>query len=343
LAAVGLLGGMVALNAIGRVGEGPNNLALRIGFFRSHSPPYLLHAGFWLGALGAAWLGFARWRVALGARLLGRSALAVWLLAMLLTPVSGWNIQSHHFSYALGPLFTLVWCTIAWYAWRRLGENRTVALVGWALVGWCGLIGPSWALLGAESSASWARPAAMRHLQQDLSLAAIPDGSLVLVPRGMRGVLAGTTNHLAFAHEYLHLWAVPDSVIWVRQICAAVLTGEDSAEVTRALTPAEGGLPMWGWGRPSGVSLSGVRSYHQIAGRLATLEGAAVAAARRDTRLLRSACADRPDFAFAVGRAHVREALAAAVLLGATVRRMAMDSAWVWLDLRPGAGAARRL
>ena len=333
--AAGLLVACAALNAIGTRGEDATGLGLRIGFSLTHRPILLGHAAFWAGALAALWLGFGAAKVPLGARLLGRSVLGMWALPLLVTPLTGWDIQSHHFSYALGPVFTLVWCVAAWHAWQRHGRRRAAALAGWALVACVGLLGPSWALLGAAVSTDASGPGVAQRLEEALRVADLPARSLVLVPRPLRGVLGGLTDHVAFGHEYLHLFAVPDSVVWSRQVCAAVLTGEDSAQVTRALSPLEGGLPMWGWGRPSGFPMAGVRSYHQIAARLAALQGSAVAAARRAPRLLRAACADRPDFAFAAGRARVRAALAAGTLLGATVLRVPPDSAWAWLDLRP--------
>ena len=156
----------------------------------------------------------------------------------------------------------------------------------------------------------------------------------VLVPRALRTPLGAVQAGVVYAYPYLFGWAVPDSVIWDRQVCAAALTGEAPARVFGdAMHVYPYFWPVWWLGRPPGIPVAGLDSYMPIIPRLAVQLRAAVARAAADSGALRDACSVAPDYVLAIGRVSVRRALSAGAALGARVRWMASDSSAVWLRL----------
>ncbi len=308
------------------------DLMLRLGCFRTRRPQLLTHSGFWAGAAAAAALAVAPLRIRPGARRLGAAMLGVWALALLHTPLTGWDIQSFHFAYALGPLSILCWCVLVWHGWRRLGRPRAPMAAGALAVAVVTFAGPFWALRGLGNAVAEGQPGP--ELRAALANGAIPDGAVVLVPAAWRADLAARYRGVSFAASLQAHFAVPDSLLWARTVCGSVLAGEDSAEVRRiALKPRPGRIPHWPYGRPSGVPLTGIRSYFEIFPVLADSLGAAVADAARRPERLRAACGARPDFVLAAGWPRIGRALRAAAQLGGRVRRTAPDGNWAWLEL----------
>jgi hypothetical protein len=333
---------LVALNYTGSRGTDFVSQGLRMGFIRTRTPQFLGHAAYWAGALAATWLAVGPWRVRSPARVIGAATLGVWLLAMIHAPLGGWDVQSFHFSYALGVLVPVVWTTLAWYAWRRWGRRRWLARAGALAVAVSALAGPEWARRGFEASLdTGARPIA--EVTRWLGRGRIPDGAIVLVPRDLRSQLGATLPGVAYAHEYLGQWPLPDSALWQRSVCAAALTGEDSVDVSRP-GRGEGGagwIALWPHGRPADVSTTAVRSYAELFGPLRERLSSALAEARRSPGRLRAACAAAPEYSLATGRHRVRLALRAAAVLGGEVVWQAADSSAVWVTYRERAGGFR--
>jgi len=327
-----LLLALVWLGGRGERGVAFEELMLRLGCFRTRRPQLLTHSGFWAGATAAAALAFAPLRVRPGARRLGAAMLGVWALALLHTPLTGWDIQSFHFAYTLGPLSILCWCALVWHLWRRLGRRRAPMAAGALAVAVVAFAGPFWSLRGLGNAVAEGQPGP--ELRAALANGAIPDGAVVLVPADWRAELAARYRGVAFAASLQAHFAVPDSLLWARTVCGSVLAGEDSAEVRRiALKPRPGRIPHWPYGRPAGVPLTGIRSYFEIFPVLADSLGAAVADAARRPEQLRAACGARPDYVLAGGWPRIGRALRAAAQLGGRVRRTAPDGSWVWLEL----------
>ena len=344
LAALALLNGIGTRTAIADV-------ALRLGFQRTHHPQFLGNLGYWLAACGAAVLALAPLRQSSAARALGLAVLGAWVLAMIISPLTGWDPQSAHFNFVLGPLATVLYCALAWAIWRRWGRPRWAARTGMVIVAAVAALGPVLAWRGHVASGNLGMVSS-GEAQRWIALGRIPSGSAVAVPREMRFAFALERAGGAFAYHYLLAWSVPDTVLWRRAVCAAVLTGEDSAAVRRHSEP-NGAFPtLWPDGRPADVPVAGLRDYFATMGILRGREMATVQRAGEDATVLRDACAVHPDFALARGREAVRRALRAASLLGGSaVRWIAPDSSAVWLGFaadgrvsgagRSGGGSAR--
>ncbi|MBI4542768.1 MAG: hypothetical protein HY705_07050 [Gemmatimonadetes bacterium] len=332
---------LVALNYTGARGTDFVSQGLRMGFIRTRTPQFLGHVGYWAGALAAGWLAVGPWRVRSPARVIGAATVGVWLLAMLHTPLGGWDAQSFHFSYALGVLVPVVWTTLAWYAWRRWGRGRWVARAGALAVAVSALAGPQWARRGLEASLA-AGTTPIAEAARWLRRGRIPDGAIVLVPRDLRSQLGVTLPGVAYAHPHLMQWALPDAALWQRSVCAAALTGEDSVDVSRPGTEERraGWIALWPHGRPADVSTTGVRSYAELFGPLRERLKGALAEARRSPGRLRGACAAAPEYSLATGRHRVRLALGAAAVLSGEVVWQAADSSAVWVAYRERAASS---
>jgi hypothetical protein len=332
LGAIGALALTLWVSLTGLHGADAAELGLRIGFFRTRVPQFLTHTGFWAGAVAAAWLAWGPWRLGASTRALGGAALGVWLVALAHTPLTGWDVRSYHFGLALGPVFVAAWCALAYRAWRRWGEPRPVRLAGAVAVAVTAFAGPFWAMRGLAAKLGQTEdpiPAARAWLDAGR----IPPGAVVAVPRPLRWPVGAVYEGRVFAHPYLIHWSVPDTVIWERQLCAAAVTGEASADVAQ-LSGHHRGLPqMWSDGRPGDVSMVGVSSYSELFDRLVLREALDLERTARSADALRVACRDGPDFALAIGRTHLLRALKAGAALGAKTFWIATDSAAVWLQL----------
>lgn len=336
---------LLIVNALGDRGVDATDYGLRIGFVRTRMPQFLAHAGFWLGAAAAGLLALGSGQLPRGARVLGRATLAVWILALVHTPLSGWDVQSfHYYGLVLAPLIATSWCVLGWHVWLRCfrmhGAPRVLAS---GLVGAVALLGPFWSARGAANSVSSVAARQATLAAQYAARGAIPDRSLVLVPEGLRAAMGAETRLLAFAHGYLSHWALPDSTIWNRSVCAAVLLGQDSAEVARAAMPKRPGIPIWSFGRPRDFALPSIRSYAEVMRPLADRLGADVAAAAGGPRKLSAACREGPEYALVLGRARVRRSATAARGINGRVRWMTPDSAAMWLELPEAIRALRSL
>jgi hypothetical protein len=325
-----LLAAFALLNGVG-TRTAMADVALRLGFQRTHHPQFLGNLGYWFASGCAAVLAFARLRQTSAARALGLAVLGAWVLAMIISPLTGWDPQSAHFNFVLGPLATVLYCALAWAIWRRWGRPRWAARTGMVLVAAVAALGPVLAWRGYAASRNLG-VVSSGEARRWIALGRIPSGSAVAVPREMRFAFALERAGGTFAYNYLLAWSVPDTVLWRRAVCAAVLTGEDSAAVRRHSEP-NGAFPtLWPDGRPADVPVAGLRDYFATMGILRGREMATVQRAGEDATLLRDACAVHPGFALARGREAVRRALRAASLLGGSaVRWIAPDSSAVWL------------
>jgi hypothetical protein len=325
-----LLVALALLNGIG-TRTATADLALRLGFQHTRHPQFLGNLGYWLAACCAAALAFARLRQTSAARALGLALLGAWALAMIVSPLTGWDPQSAHFNFVLGPLATVLYCTLAWVVWRWWGRPRWAARAALVIVAGVAALGPvlAWRGYAASQRLGEVTPG---EAQRWIALGRIPPGSAVAVPREMRFAFALERAGGTFSYNYLLAWSVPDTVLWRRAICAAALTGEDSAAVRRHSEP-NGAFPtLWPDGRPADVPVAGLRDYFATMGILRGREMATVQRAGEDAAVLRDACAVHPDFALARGSQAVGRALRAASLLdGSSVRWMAPDSTAVWL------------
>ena len=338
-----LLAALALLNGVG-TRTAMADVALRLGFQHTRHPQFLGNLGYWLAAGGAAVLALARLRQSGAARALGLAFLGAWVLAMIVSPLTGWDPQSAHFNFVLGPLATLVYCTLAWVLWRRWGRPQWAARAGMLVVAAVAILGPVLAWRG-YAAARDLHEVSLAEARRWIALGRIPAGAAVAVPREMRFAFALERGGGAFGYHYLLAWSIPDTVLWRRTVCAAALTGEDSA-ASRAYSDPHVAFPtLWPDGRPADVPVAGLSDYFATIGVLRGREMAMVQRAGEDPAVLRDACAVHPDFALARGRDAVRRAIRAAALLGGgTVRWMAPDSTAVWLAFAagtPGPGAAR--
>jgi hypothetical protein len=338
-----LLAALALLNGVG-TRTAMQDVALRLGFLRTHQPEFLGNLGYWLAACGAGVLALAPWRQSGAARALGLAYLGAWVLAMIVSPLTGWDPQSAHFNFVLGPFATVLYCTLAWVGWRRWGRPRWIARTALVIVVAVAALGPVLAWRGYAASQRLGE-VTLGEARRWIALGRIPSAAAVAVPREMRFAFALERAGGAFAYNYLLAWSVPDTVLWRRAVCAAALTGEDSAAVRRYSEP-NGAFPtLWPDGRPADVSVAGLSDYFATMGILRGREMATVQRAGEDAAVLRDACAVHPDFALARGRDAVRRALRAASFLGGSaVRWRAPDSTAVWLAFPaagPGSGAKR--
>ena len=335
LVALGAMLALVALNlAIGQTGVTSLQLGLRLGFWRTHTPYFVTHAAFWVGAAAGAWLLLGRWRVPAAAAALGALTLGTWAVVLGHTVLSGWDVESNHFRPVQGAMTVMTGLTLLYYAWRRWGKSVPVRVAGIGLTLVVGFAGPFWAVRGLTASELNGAPSAPAQARAWLRRGAVPDDAVVLVPRALRTPAAAVHAGVVYANPYLFGWAVPDSVIWDRQVCAAVLTGEPPARVFGdAMHVYPYFWPVWWLGRPPGIPVDGLDSYMPIIPRLAVRLRVAVARAAADGGQLRVACRDAPDYVLAIGPVSVRRALAAGAALGARVGWMASDSSAVWLRL----------
>lgn|GEM_PF-3891247 len=325
-----LLGALALLNGIG-TRTAMADVALRLGFQHTRHPQFLGNLGYWFAAGCAAALAFSRLRQTGAARALGLAFLGAWALAMLVSPLTGWDPQSAHFNFVLGPFATLVYCALAWVLWRRWGRNRWAARAGLVVVAAVGVLGPVLAWQGYAASRALGE-VTRDEAERWIALGRVPQDAAVAVPREMRFAFALERGGGAFAYNYLLAWSVPDTVLWRRAVCAAALIGEDSAAVRRYSEP-NGAFPtLWPDGRPADVPVAGLSDYFATMGILRGREMATVQRAGEDAAVLRDACGVHPDFALARGRPAVRRALRTASLLGgADVRWIARDLSAVWL------------
>jgi hypothetical protein len=313
-------------------------VALRLGFQHTRHPQFLGNLGYWLAAGCAAGLAFARLRQSGAARALGLAVLGAWVLAMIVSPLTGWDPQSAHFNFVLGPLATVLYCTLAWVLWRRWGRPRWAARGALVVVAVFAALGSVLAWRGYAAARNLGE-VSLEEAERWIALGRIPSGAAVAVPREMRFAFALERAGGAFAYNYLLAWSVPDTVLWRRAVCAAALTGEDSAAVRRYSEP-NGAFPtLWPDGRPADVPVAGLRDYFATMGILRGREMATVQRAGEDAAVLRDACAVHPDFVLARGREAVRRALRTASFLGDwQVRWIAPDSSAAWLAF-PASGA----
>ncbi len=325
----------VALNGLGTRDDLVEH-ALRLGFIRTHRPQFLLHAGYWAGALAALWLALGRSRGRSAARALGSAAVGIWALALLVSPLTGWDPQGHHFNMALDPPMTLVWCTAAWYAWRKLrrtGAAAVLAGVASAGLSLAAFLGPTLAMRGLAAAAS---PPDRAGAQRLAALGRVPAGAQIAVPRAQRYALALALPDTPYWYPYDEAWGVSDTALFARTVCAALLTGEDSATTLRLATPRQEAATVWPDGRPAGVSLASRRDYFVLMPVLADSEAASVGRLGRDPGALRASCRVLPGYALANGRAQVRRAAAAAAALGGAPAWVAPDSSGAWFRFPPG-------
>jgi len=327
-----LLAGLALLNGFG-TRTAMADVALRLGFLRTHRPQFLGNLGYWLAVGCAAGLALARLRQSSAARALGLAFLGAWVLAMIVSPLTGWDPQSAHFNFVLGPLATALYCTLAWVLWRRWGRPHWAARAGVVIVAVVAVVGPVLAWRGYAAARNLGE-VSLEEARRWIALGRIPDRAAVAVPREMRFAFALERGGGAFAYNYLLAWSVPDTVLWRRAICAAALTGEDSAAVRRHSEP-NGAFPtLWPDGRPANVPIAGLRDYFATMAILRGREMGTVQRAGEDAAVLRDACAVHPDFALARGRAAVRRALqAASFLRDSEIRWIAPDSSAVWIAL----------
>ncbi|MGD0485118.1 MAG: hypothetical protein ABSB58_10800, partial [Gemmatimonadales bacterium] len=327
LAALALLNGFGTRTAMADV-------ALRLGFQRTHRPLFLGNLGYWLAAGCAAGLAFARLRQSGAARALGLAFLGAWTLAMVVSPLTGWDPQSAHFNFVLGPLATVLYCTLAWVLWRRWGRSRWAARGALVVIAAIAALGSALAWRGYAAARNHLGAVSLEEARRWIALGRLPEGAAVAVPREMRFAFALERGGGAFAYNYLLAWSVPDTVLWRRAICAAVLTGEDSAAVRRYSDPNVSFPTLWPDGRPANVPIAGLRDYFATMGILRGREMGTVQRAGENAAVLRDACAVHPDFALARGRPAVRRALRAASFLGGSeIRWIAPDSSAVWIAL----------
>jgi hypothetical protein len=313
-------------------------VALRLGFQHTRHPQFLGNLGYWLAAGCAAGLAFARLRQSGAVRALGLAFLGAWVLAMIVSPLTGWDPQSAHFNFVLGPLATVLYCTLAWVLWRRWGRRRWAARGALVVVAVFAALGSVLAWRGYAAARNLGE-VSLEEAERWIALGRIPSGAAVAVPREMRFAFALERAGGAFAYNYLLAWSVPDTVLWRRAVCAAALTGEDSAAVRRYSEP-NGAFPtLWPDGRPADVPVAGLRDYFATMGILRGREMATVQRAGEDAAVLRDACAVHPDFALARGRPAVRRGLRSASFLGGSeIRWIAPDSSAAWLAF-PASGA----
>ncbi len=325
---------LVALGGHGRQGSPLTEAVMRVGGIRTHRPQILLHAGFWLGALAAAALLWLPWRVRSAARTLGAVTLGAWLFAMLQTPLTGWDLEGFHFGYALGPLMTLCWFALAWHAWRRHGRPIAAVWAATALVCAVGAIGPVRALRGLGNAIADGR---MRHDEARLLLAraGIPERAVVAVPADLASQFGASYDGVVFGSPWQAWWSVPDTVLFDRAVCAAALTGADSAGIRRlALRRRPGDLPEWHYGRPADVALP-ARDYSALFGTLADRLAAALAEAGRSAEVLAARCSVRPRYALAMGALQVARAEAAGQSLGGRPRWRDAHGRAAWMEFAP--------
>ena len=329
--------GLVVINlAVGRAGATSLELGLRLGFWRTHSPYFLTHMAFWLGAAAGAWLLFSRWRVSAAAAALGALTLGTWAVVLGHTALGGWDVESNHFRPIQGVMTVMTGLTLLYHAWGRWRGGRSVParVGGIALTLVVAFAGPIWAARGLAAAELNGAPGAPEAARAALARGGVPDTAAVLVPRALRTSVGAVHTGITYAYPYLFGWAVPDSVIWDRQVCAAVLTGESPARVFGdAMHVYPYFWPVWWLGRPPDVPIAGLDSYMPIIPRLAVRLRSAVAQAAADPDALRSACRAQPEYVLATGRASVRRAVLAGDVLGVKVRWMAGDSSAVWLRL----------
>ena len=330
----------VLLNGLGGHDD-PVQHALRLGFVRTRRPQFLLHAGYWAGAVVAAWLALGRYRGRSGARALGLAAVGIWALVLLMSPLTGWDPQAHHYNMALDPAVTLVWCTAAWYAWRRLrrpglGLPRAAAAGAAAAgVSLAAFLGPTLAMRGlaAAPRLDWG---GARQLAAD---ARVGPTAQVAVPRSERYALGLTLPNTPYWYPYDEAWGVSDTALFNRTVCAALITGEDSTATSLLATPRQEAATVWPDGRPAGVSVAGRRDYFSLMPVLADSEAAAVGALGRDPAALRARCRALPGYALAEGRPEVRRAAAVAAALGGAPAWVAPDSGRAWFRFPSAAGS----
>jgi hypothetical protein len=335
LVALGAMLGLVALNmAVGQAGVPSVQLGLRLGFWRTRVPYFLTHATFWVGAAAAAWLLLSRRRLPAAAIALGALTLGTWAVVLGHTALSGWDVESNHFRPLQGAMTVMTVVTLLYHAWRRWGRSAPLRLAGIAAILVTGFAGPFWAVRGLTAAELNGAPAAPAAARAWLNKGGVPEDAIVLVPRALRTPAGAVHAGVVYAYPYLFGWAVPDSVIWDRQVCAAALTGEAPARVFGdAMHVYPYFWPVWWLGRPPGIPVAGLDSYMPIIPRLAVWLRAAVAYAEADSGQLRVACRVAPEYVLAMGRMSVRRALSAGAALGARVRWMASDSSAVWLRL----------
>jgi hypothetical protein len=328
---------LVALNGVGSRDDLVEH-ALRIGFIRTSRPVFLAHAGFWLAAAVAALLALAPWRVAPSARALGIAAVGAWALVLVHTPITGWDVQSHHYDMALGPLSALTYSAAAWYGWRHWARrSRWLSAAGCVLVAGAALLGPWLALRGLAAAGD--QPAiAWENARRLAALGGVPPegGVQIAVPRPARFALTLALPNTPYWYPFLEAWGVSDTALFTRTVCAALLTGEDSAETLRRATPRDRFATVWPDGRPADVSLAGVRSYFALMPVLAGREAGAVARLAHEAPALRGSCAVLPDFALALGHSHVRRAGAVAAALDGRTAWVARDSSAAWFRFLRG-------
>lgn len=343
----GVLAGVLVLaGGLGRHGTSLEEIIMRLGAIRTHRPQFLTHAGFWGAALAASVLVFTRLRFCSAAVAVGAMYIGAWALSMLHTPVLGWDVESYHFAHVMAPLGVLVWLTLAWHLWhhRRRRQPMLKLLLFPAGLAFClvAFRGPIFAMRGLGASIAESGDARGEMIAW-LERGAIPAGHVVTAARPYQMALATAYDGIMFAAPYQMMWSIPDTVIFHRSVCASVLSGADSAAVTReALKPRPGSIAVYHDGRPAGIPLEGVRVYFDIFPRLAAALGSAVAEAHRSPQALRASCYERPDYALAIGKQHVRRALAAATALGGGAHWMASDSGAAWTSLRPAQASGLR-
>lgn len=328
---------LVLIGGMGRHGTSLTEVILRLGAIRTHRPQFLTHAGFWAAALGSAALAFGPGRFRGGARAVGAMFLGAWALAMVHTPILGWDIESYHFAHAMAPLGALVWCALAWHLWRHAERRRPMARVlYWPVALALCLVafrGPVLAMRGLGASvieSGDARGRAMNWLLEG----GIPPREVVSAPRVLQMAMATAYQGITFAAPYQMMWSIPDTVIFHRSVCAAALSGIDSAEAAREATkPRPGNIAVYHDGRPASISIDSIRVYFDIFPQLGAALGHAVAAAHRSPAALARSCYERPDWALAIGRQRVRRAAAAAAALGGSTRWVRPDSGAIWIRL----------
>jgi len=328
---------LVAVNGAG-VRDDMVEHALRLGFRRTRWPVFLTHAGFWAGALVALWLAFGRHRAGGAGRALGLAVAGIWALVLLHTPVTGWDVQSQHYSLALYPPVTLAYCAAAWYGWRRLrwlAAARLSATAASAAVSFVAFVGPVLAL-GGLGAVPTLLPPDWAGAQRLAAAGGVPADAQIAVPRPARFALTLTLPNTPYWYPYDEAWGVSDTALFTRTVCAALLTGEDSAETLRRATPRDRFATVWPDGRPADVSLAGVRSYFALMPVLAGREAGAVARLAHEAPALRGSCAVLPDFALALGHSHVRRAGAVAAALDGRTAWVARDSSAAWFRFLRG-------
>jgi hypothetical protein len=329
----------VALNGLG-TRDAVVEHALRLGFIRTRRPQFLLHAGYWVGALVALWLWLGRYRGKAAARALGVAVAGIWGMVLLVSPITGWDVQSHHFNMALDPPVTIAWCAAAWYGWRALRRPAWATGLATALVTLAAYLGPSLAMRGLAASregggglAVAGAPVDWAAAQRLAAAGGVGPADQIAVPRTMRYALGLALPSPPYWYPFEEAWGIPDTALFGRSVCAALLTGEDSALTRHLATPHQRGATVWPDGRPARVSLGGRRDYFALMPLLADSEAAEVGRLSRSPAALRQHCPVLPGFALAAGRGSIRRAARAAAALGGAPAWVAPDSSLAWFRL----------